>query len=115
MSKFIRDGEQFESTEHLIIKSLNYSVPAAISKLFGLIDPLELLLYVNITTIISQNVKLTADSIYYANRQFIENRLRFDEHDTRIRTNYNYSTLVQDLQTIVDNYRLEYIFYWNFK
>lgn len=112
--KFLHDGEEFNSTESLIIKSLNYFVPPNISKLFGLIDPLELLFYVNIG-IVNPHTKVTADSVRATNRQFIETRLRFDSKDTRLHTRYNFSTLVQNLQTIVDNYTTDYIFYWNFK
>lgn len=114
MIKFISEGEEFVSTESLIIKSLNYYVPQHLSKLFGVIDPLELLFYVNIG-IVNPNEKVDAESIYQTNRNFIESRLKFESSDRRLYTRYNYSSLVQDLQLIVDNYKKDYIFYWNFK
>lgn len=114
MLQFIVEGETFNSTETLIIKSLNYHIPVNISRLFGAVDPIELLFFVNSANSYT-NQHLTPESIRIANRKFIEARLKFDEHDDRLSTKYNNSMLVFNLQHIIDNYRNDYIFYWNFK
>lgn len=108
--KLLVDGEKFLSTESLVIKSLNYYVPPNISKMFGLIDPLELLLYVNYSPWLGHH---SISDVLLFNRNFLINRLQFGVDDYRFIHTYNHDTLVQDLQTIIDNYNRDYIFYWN--
>lgn len=114
MLQFIVEGEDFSSTETLIIKSLNYHIPVNISKMFGAVDPIELLFFVNSSSAYSGQI-LTPELIRNSNRRFIESRLKFADDDTRLSKKYNNSMLVFNLQNIIDNYRRDYLFYWNFK